>query len=92
MAGMMFDVFMGVLESILNGSKKTVDWKTEKHKVYIRGSRWGTGGPDHPPPPLKYHKNKGFLSNTGPDYLKYHKATKPAFNVEPSSVRQENAI
>ena len=25
------------------------------------------------------HKNIGFLSNTGPDPLKNHKATKPAF-------------
>ena len=30
---------------------------------------------------LKNHKNIGFLSNTGPDPLKNHKATKPAFNV-----------
>ena len=27
--------------------------------------------------PLKNHKNIGFLSNTGPDPLKNHKATKP---------------
>ena len=36
------------------------------------------------PPPLhqlKNHKAKGFLRNTGPDLLKNHKATKPAFNV-----------
>ena len=26
-----------------------------------------------PPPPLKNHKNKGFLSNTGPDPLKIEK-------------------
>ena len=32
------------------------------------GSRGGTGGPD--PPALKYHKNIGFLNNTGPDPLK----------------------
>ena len=50
----------------------------------------GTGGPD--PPPLKNHKNIGFLSNTGPDPLKIHKATKPAFNVGPSSARQRNAF
>ena len=31
----------------------------------------GTWGPD--PPPLKKHKNKGFLSNTGPDPLKITK-------------------
>ena len=30
----------------------------------------------------------GFLSNTGPDPLKDHNATKPAFNVGPSSARQ----
>ena len=51
----------------------------------------GAGGPD-PPPRLKNHKNIGFLSNTGPDPLQNHKATKPAFNVGPSSARQRNAI
>ena len=46
----------------------------------MRGSRGGiVGGPDTPP--LKNHKNIGFLGNTGPDPLKNHKATKPAFNV-----------
>ena len=30
----------------------------------------------------KNHKTIGFLSNTGPDLLDNHKATKPAFNVE----------
>ena len=39
-----------------------------------------TGGPD-PPLPLKIKKNIGFLSNTGTNPLKNHKATKPAFNV-----------
>ena len=29
---------------------------------------------------MKDHKNIEFLSNTGPDPLKNHKATKPAFN------------
>ena len=48
-----------------------------------------TGGPD--PPPEK-SQNIGFLSNTGPDPLKNHKATKPAFNVGPPSARQRNAI
>ena len=33
--------------------------------------------------PLKNHKNIGFLSNTGLDSLKNHKATKSAFNVRP---------
>ena len=60
----------------------------------MRGSRGGGGvteGPD-PPSPVKNHKNIGFLSNTGPDPLKNHKATKPAFNVVPSSAHQGNAI
>ena len=43
-------------------------------------------------PPLKNHKNIGFHSNTGPDPLKKQKATKPAFNVGPSSARQGNTI
>ena len=43
-------------------------------------------------PPLKNHKNKGFVSNTGPDPLKNHKAANPAFNVGPPSARQRNAI
>ena len=38
----------------------------------------GTGGPSSP---LENHKNIGCLSNTGPDPLKNHKSTKPAFNV-----------
>ena len=41
-------------------------------------------------PPEK-SQNIGFLSNTGQDPLKNHKATKPAFNVWPSSARQRNA-
>ena len=53
------------------------------------GSRGGDRGPD---PPLKNHKNIGFLSNIGPDSLKNHKATKPAFNFGPLSARQRNAI
>ena len=49
------------------------------------GSREGTGGLD--PAPLKSQKYR-VLSNTGPAPLKNHKATKPEFNVGPSSVRQ----
>ena len=33
------------------------------------------------------HKNIGFLSNTGPDPLKNHKATKPLCNVGPIMAR-----
>ena len=48
------------------------------------------GGADPPPP--ENHKNIGFLSNTGPDHLTNDKAAKPAYNVRPSSARQQNAI
>ena len=41
---------------------------------------------------MKNDKNIGFLCNTGPDPLKNHKATEPAFNVGQSSARQQNAI
>ena len=53
------------------------------------GSRGGDRGYG---PSLKNHKNIGFLSDTGPDPPKIYKATKPAFNVEPSLARQRNAI
>ena len=42
--------------------------------------------------PLKNQKNIGFHCNTRPDPLKKHEATKPAFNVGPSSARQRKAI
>ena len=42
-------------------------------------------------PPEK-SQNIGFLSNTGPDLLKNHKAFKPVFNVGPSWARQRNAF
>ena len=42
--------------------------------------------------PLKNHKNIGFLCNTGPNTLKNHKATKPAFHFGPSSARKRNTI
>ena len=45
---------------------------------------WGAGGGLAP---LKNNKNLGFLCNTGPDSLENYKATKPAFNVGPSSAR-----
>ena len=58
---------------------------------HMCGSRGGGGG-QGVWTPLKNHKNIGFPSNTGLDPLKNHKATKPAFNVEPSSTRQQNAF
>ena len=52
----------------------------------------GAVGPDPPPKKKKNKKKIGFLSNTSPDFLKNHKATKSAFNVGPSLARQRNAI
>ena len=60
------------------------------YSSHMGGFREWTGGPD--PPPLKNHKNVGFLCNTGPDPLKNHKATKSASNVGPISAHQRNAI
>ena len=51
---------------------------TDSPIMTMRGSR-GAEGPDYPSP-LENHKAKGFLSNTGPDPLEYHKATEPAFD------------
>ena len=71
-------------------------WDYNCRTVYghMRKSRGGgggrRGGPDSPF--LKNHKTIGFLSNTGPDPLKNHKATKPAFNAGPPSALQRNAI
>ena len=47
----------------------------------IIGPRIQRGGQGVGTPPLRNHQNIGFLSNTAPDPLKYHKATKLAFNV-----------
>ena len=51
----------------------------------------GGGGAWVPDPPEKSQKYRVSLQ-TGPDLLKNHKATKPAFNVGPSSARQRNTI
>ena len=64
-------------------------WDVFVKTINMGGSRGGGGDSD----PLKITKILvGFLSNTGPDPLKNHKATKPAINVGPSSARQRNAI
>ena len=52
---------------------------------------WG-GGAGKGSRPQKIHQNIGFLINTGPDPLKNHKATKPAFNIGTTAARQRNAI
>ena len=48
----------------------------------MRGSRGGGGDRGSGPPEIS--QSIGFLSNTGPDLLRNHKATKPAFNGGPS--------
>ena len=54
--------------------------------VHMGGSRGGRGGPS------ENHQNMGFLSNSGPDHRKNHKATKPAFNIGPSSACRLNGV
>ena len=51
---------------------------------YMPGPEEG-GGHGAQTIPLKNDTNKGFLSNTRPDPLKNYKATKPAFDVGPTS-------
>ena len=58
----------------------------------MHGSRsggGGGGGGQGSPLPVKNHKAKGFLSKTGPDHMRNHKATKPAFNVAPTLAPSE---
>ena len=56
----------------------------------------GVGRGSGPPPPLKKHKKLGFLSNTGPDLLKNHKATKNSFQcwaiIGPQAKRHLNGV
>ena len=52
--------------------------QSQNYQAPCVDSEGGTGGPD---PHLENDKNVGFLSNTGPDPLKNHKAFKSAFNV-----------
>ena len=60
--------------------------RLNEHHGRIQRGTWGSR------PPLKITKNIGFLSNSGPDPLKNHKATKPVFNVGLLLARQQNAI
>ena len=94
---------MGGTHSDYSVHMRVVQYHKESHKrtchpsgykqlytCHVRIQRGDRGSGPHP---LENHKNKGFLnSNTGPEPLKNHKATKPAFNVGPSSARQRNAV
>ena len=48
-------------------------------RIYAGFQRGGGGGGQGVWTSMKNHKSIAFLSNTGPDPLKNHKATKPAF-------------
>ena len=63
--------------------KGTYDQKRNNYSC-VDPERGGHG----PTPLLKNHKHIRFLSNTDPDPLVNHKATKPAFNVGPYFARQ----
>ena len=73
---------------------RRVSWTSSRDLVLIADVSCADpdGGGQGIRTPLKNHKNIGFLSSTGPDPLKNHKAAKPAFNVGSSSARQRNAI
>ena len=58
----------------------SIEW--QQVRVHARIQRGDRGSGTHP---LKNHKNTGFSSNTGPDSLKNHEATKPSFNVKSST-------
>ena len=58
------------------------------HGRIQRGGGWGRGSL----PASENHQNIGFLSKSGPDHRKNHKATKPAFNIGPSSARHLNGV
>ena len=56
----------------------------------MRGFRGGQSV--RTPPHLKNHKIYRVLSNTDPDPIINHKATKPAFNAGPSSAFRWRAV
>ena len=66
----------------------TTNYMKQHGRIQRGGGGGGGGGGRGSGPPLKNHKNIGFLSNAGPDSLKNHKSIKPAFNFVHSSARQ----
>ena len=64
--------------------EKSYQILSQQTKAFHAQIQMGACGPA---PRLKNYKNIGFLSNTGPDLIKKHQATKPAFNVGPVSAR-----
>ena len=73
-----FSVSLPTADAMVN---KMTGYKSRNGSFCMCGSRGeGAGSPD-PLPPEKLQNMIGFLSNTGPDLLKNHKATKPARNI-----------
>ena len=69
-------------------------WQTKKNRLnydHCKTCADPEGGDRASGPPRKNHKI-GSIANIGLDSLKIHKASKQAFNVEPSLARQRNAI
>ena len=81
---------LGALSACIDSLTLEMNKCADKEKVGGGGGGGGRGS--RPPPPHEKSQNIGFLSITGPNPLKKHKATKPAFTVWPSSARQRNAI
>ena len=76
-----------ILYLVLVQPRKRLDM-AENFLTGMGGSRGGvTGGTDPPE-----RSQKGFLGNIGPDPLENRKATRPEFNVRPSSGHQRNTI
>ena len=73
-------------KNVQNYPVATTNYMKQHGRIQRGGGGRGSG------PPLKNHKNMGFLSNAGPDSLKNHKSIKPAFNFVHSSARQWNGI
>ena len=88
---------------LLSGTQEQYQIHLEKKHKYMtstkvtnnvncmRGSR-GARGVRTPTPRDRLKKTIGYLRNTDPDPLGNHKFIKQAFNVGPSSTRQQTAI
>ena len=66
----------------------------DQDAFFMRGSRGGGGGQESgpPPPKKKNHKKYRVSWQYWSGSPENHNATKPAFNVGPSSAHQQNAI
>ena len=82
-----------VIACLLDTALSLEDLKAIIMKLLCKDPEEGTGGPDSAPPnPRENQTAIGFLSNTAPEHVENHKATKPAFNNGPLSVSQRTAF